>query len=164
MNNLRRFIALVIVSVSFSGCNLLNGRCLYELRNVVASGSVALTPTDSVLVELQETEQRDYEPNKDFSWQITGPSLKGHVQRIVLLPSSASSTPSFEFPLSGDNTPVLTSGFVHQSTGANINGFYDLLSSRTAIVRITTDIPGRTTVDVPLPNVQKTDWNRPYCS
>ena len=162
MKAIRLFLVLAILPLA-SNCLVLSGRCMYELRNALAFGRVTFTATDSVYVQLQENEQRDYQPDKDFSWQITGASLKGHVQKIVLLPAG-SSTPRYDFPISGDNVPSLSSGAVSQSEGADINGFYDLLTSGTAVVRITTDIPGLTTINVTLQNVQKTDWNRPYCS
>jgi len=147
-----------------SGCSILSGRCLYELRNAQAFGSVSLGGTDSLTASIIETEQRDYQPDKDMSWQIVAPALKGHVQKIVLLESGTATTPSYEFPVAGENVSPLSNGFVSQSGGANLNGFYDLLTSGNAVIRITTDIPGKSQVDLVLKNVQKTDWNRPYCS
>ena len=93
-----------------------------------------------------------------MSWQITGASLQGHVQKITL---QEGSTIRFEFPI---QNAVLTSGYVRQSEGANLNGFFDLLSDKKAAVVITTDIAARPTVTIPLLNVQGSDWNRPYCS
>jgi len=148
-----KFRVLLALPVVLSNCMLLSGRCLYEIRNVIANGS-----TDAAEAHLVETEQRDYQPDKDLSWQITGASLQGHVQKITL---QEGSTIRFEFPI---QNAVLTSGYVRQSEGANLNGFFDLLSDKKAAVVITTDIAARPTVTIPLLNVQGSDWNRPYCS
>ncbi|HKY96872.1 MAG TPA: hypothetical protein VJL35_03380 [Gemmatimonadaceae bacterium] len=159
-----RLCLLFGIAVLASGCNVLSGRCLYELRNAQAFGSVSLGGTDSLTANVVETEQRDYQPDKDMSWQILAPALKGHVQKIVLLENGTSTTPSYEFSIAPETASALSSGFVSQSGGADINGFYDLLTSGTAVIRVTTDIPGKTQIDLVLQHVQKTDWNRPYCS
>jgi len=159
-----RFGFLLGIVVLASGCNILSGRCLYELRNAQAFGGVSLGGNDSLTANIVETEQRDYQPDKDMSWQIVAPALKGHVQKIVLLETGTATTPKYEFPVAPETVAALSNGFVTQSAGADINGFYDLLTSGTAVIRVTTDIPGKTQIDLVLKNVQKTDWNRPYCS
>jgi hypothetical protein len=159
-----RVTSLLALAVVVSSCNILSGRCLYELRNAQVYGAASLGGTDSLAANIIETEQRDYQPDKDMSWQIVGPALKGHVQKIVLLENGTATTPSYEFPIASESVPALSNGFVSQAQGANLNGFYDLLTSGTAVIRVTTDIPGKTQIDVVLKNVQKTDWNRPYCS
>jgi hypothetical protein len=144
---------LLTLPVVLSNCMLLNGRCLYEIRNVIADGN-----TEIAAAHIVETEQRDYQPDKDMSWQITGESLQGHVQKITL---QEGSTVRFDFPLQNAS---LTSGVVKQSEGANLNGFFDLLSDRKGTVVITTDLAARQTVTIPLLTVQSNDWTRPYCS
>src|SRR5215216_31629 len=104
---------------------LFSGRCLYELRNVIADGSVLENTLPIAAAHMVEIEQRDYQPDKDFSWQITGETLKGHATRITL---QEGSTIRYEFLVEGTSRPDLSSGFVRQSEGANLNGFWDLLS------------------------------------
>jgi hypothetical protein len=132
---------------------LFNGKCLFESRNVIVDGTA-----DVAAAHLVESEQRDYQPDKDMSWQITGESLQGHVQKITL---QEGPTVRYTFPI--QNAP-LTSGFARQSEGANLNGFFDLLSDKKGTIVITTDIPARSTVTIPLLSVQSSDWFRPYCS
>jgi hypothetical protein len=146
------FLALAVI---LSGCGILSGRCLYELRNVNADGG-----TDVASVHLMESEQRDYQPDKNFSWQILGPALKGDVTEMTL--RDATGKVVYTFPLDPANTTQLSGGFVRLSEGAQINGFYDLLASRQATVVIVTQSHG--TITVPLQNVMPTDWIRPYCS
>ena len=161
MRHLRSFLILSALPVFFSSCSLLSGRCLYELRNVIADGTVLENNVETASAHLVESEQRDYQPDKNMSWQITGDALKGHVTRISLRDGN---TLRYDFPISTGSQPVLSSGFVRQSEGANINGFFDLLSSRNATIVISTDLPVRPTVTIPLLSVQSDDWSRPYCS
>jgi hypothetical protein len=164
MITIRRFLGIVAIPLVASNCMALSGRCLYELRGVVASGKVDESGTEIAAAELNLGEQRDYEPDKNLTWSITGPSLKGHVQQIVLRENRANGTALFTFPVSDANIPSLSSGFVRQSDGATINGVFDLLSSNRGAVVITTDLGARPTVTIPLTVTRKDDWSRPYCS
>ena len=143
---------------------LLSGRCLYELRNVIASGTFAENSIEIASARLIEGEQRDYEPNKNFSWVVDAPTLKGHVQSVVLRDNAEPAVVKYDLGIAPAGYPSVSSGAVSQNEGANINGFFDFLSSRRAIVVITTDIPARQTVTVPLTNIERDDWSRPYCS
>jgi len=159
-----RWALLAFVSLAASNCMLLSGRCLYELRNVYVTGSVVTSTIDSASAILVQSEQRDYQPDRDFSWQILGPDLKNHVQSIVLLETSTTSTPRYDFPLHPSTFQALSSGFVRESEGTDLRGMFDLLSSGKAIIRITTDLTDKTSVVIPLTRVKRDDWSRPYCS
>jgi hypothetical protein len=164
MQRIHSILILVAAPLVFSSCSLLSGRCLYETRYVNAEGQVLENNLEIAYAQLVHHEQRDYQPDKDFTWQIRGAGLKGHVTRITLRDNAAPSTVVYEFPIHADPIMPLASGFVRQSEGANINGFFDLLSSRRAIIVITTDLPQRPTVTIALTNVTRDDWTRPYCS
>jgi hypothetical protein len=143
---------------------LFSGRCLYESRGVNAAGSVATSTSDSASAILVEGEQRDYEPDRNMSWQILGADLKNHVQSIALLESATASTPRFTFPLHPSTIPPLSSGFVRESEGTDLRGMFDVLSSGKAVIRIATDLSDNSTVVIPLTVIQRNDWSRPYCS
>jgi len=143
---------------------LFSGRCLYETRNVMATGSVNASGGITASAELILAEQRDYQPDKNFSWTIVSAPLKGHAERIVLQDNSAGARILYEFPIATDPRPALSSGFVTQSQGGNINGFFDLLSSDRGLIVITTDLPALPSLTVPLTPSRKDDWSRPYCS
>ena len=163
----RRHLRAALLALSpliASNCMLLNGRCLYELRNAYVTGSIATSGADSASAMLVQSEQRDYEPDRNFSWQILGPDLKGHVQRMVLLETETSSSVRYDFPLHPSTIPALSTGFVRASEGASLDGIFDLLASGKAVVRITTDIPDKPVVVIPLNHVDRSDWSRPYCS
>ena len=164
MRRLKSILTVLAVPAALSNCMLFSGRCLYENRNVIAEGQRLENNVVIASAQLILHEQRDYEPDKSFSWQIEGPELKGHVTRITLRDNAGPSSVLYEFPVHTDPRFVLASGFVRQSEGANVNGFFDLFSSRRAIVVITTDLPARQTVTVELSNVRRDDWSRPYCS
>jgi hypothetical protein len=157
----RQRLYLATLPLVFSNCSILSGRCLYEGRNVVADGRVLESGVEIAAAHLVETEQRDYQPDKDMSWQITGESLKGHVTKITL---QEGATVRYEFPTQTASIPPLSNGYVRQSEGANLNGFWDLLSDRKGTVVITTDLQSRPVVTIPLLSIQSSDWNRPYCS
>jgi hypothetical protein len=164
MRRLQPILALLALPLVFSGCSLLSGRCLYEVRNVIADGRVMENNVEIASAQLILHEQRDYQPDKNFSWQILGPELKGHTTRIVLRDKASPSAIVYEFPLNPAAQASLASGFVTQNEGANINGFFDLLSSGRAIVVITTDLAQRPTVTLELLTINRDDWSRPYCS
>ena len=164
MNRCLRLFLVLSASIGTSGCALLSGRCLYETRGVDVSGSVVTSATDSASAMLVNGEQRDYEPDRNLSWQILGEDLKNHVQAIVLLETATASASRFNFPLNPSTIPPLSSGFVRESDGTDLRGMFDVLSSGKAVIRITTDLPEKASVVIPLTHVQRFDWSRPYCS
>jgi hypothetical protein len=161
MQKLRATLSIAAAAILVSNCSILSGRCLYERRNVIADGTVVENNVEIAAAHFVESEQRDYQPDKDMNWQITGESLKGHVQSITL---KEGATTRYDFPVEIESRPALSVGFVRQSEGANLNGFFDLFSSRKATIVITTNLAARPVVTIPLQNVQSDDWNRPYCS
>lgn len=157
-------IAIVVLLLLLPGCMLLSGRCIYELRGVVANGQLIQGVGDTVSAEVNLSEQRDSDPNKTMSWMIRGSALKGRVLTITLRDETDPSKVLFIFPVPNTDFPSISNGFVSQNEGANLNGFFDVLAGSRGIVVITTDIPGRATVQLKLNVTSKSDWNRPYCS
>jgi len=162
--NATKLMLLALALLATSGCMALSGRCIYELRGVSANGQVVQAPGDTVSAEVIVGEQRDADPNKTMSWMIRGSSLKGRVQSITLHDETNMSQVLYTFPLTASTFPPLSNGTVSQNQGANINGFFDVLAGSRGIILITTDIPGRGTVQFRLNVTSKSDWNRPYCS
>jgi hypothetical protein len=155
-----RWILAPVIAATLGGCSILSGRCLYELRNVNAQGAVAISGADSAFASVIVGEQRDYEPDKTLSWQVRAPSLQGTVTKIELLDQKG--TLQYNFTVDAVTSAQLSGGFVHQSEGANINGFFDMLSTTQARVVISLD--DGSAITIPLKNVRRDDWNRPYCS
>ena len=99
-------IALALPATS--GCLLLSGRCIYELRSVVANGQMVQAAGDTVSAEVIVGEQRDSDPNKTMSWMIRGAALKGRVQSITLRDESNPSRVLFTFPITTSTFPPLS--------------------------------------------------------
>lgn len=159
-----KIIVLAVALLTTSGCSALSGRCIYELRGVSTNGELVQAAGDTVSAEVILGEQRDTDPNKTMSWMIRGSSLKGRVQSITLRDDANPSLVLFTFPLTASSFPPLSNGTVSQNQGADLNGLFDVLAASRGIVVITTDIPGRGTVQLRLTVTSKSDWNRPYCS
>ena len=157
-------IVLALIPLMTSGCLLLSGRCIYELRGVVATGQFIQAVGDTVSAEVNIGEQRDSDPNKTMSWIIRGPAIKGRVQSIKLVDETNPTVALYTFPVSVSEFPALSNGAVSQNEGANLNGLFDVLAGSRGIIVITTDIPGRATIQFRLNVTSESDWNRPYCS
>jgi hypothetical protein len=144
---------------------LLSGRCIYETRGVATTGQVTTGNADSVMADVDLDEQRDADPDKNMSWNIRGTSLFGHVSSIELVDNTAKSVVLYTFPVNTDTRlSRISYGYVQQTAGAKLNGFFDLLSKNRGLILIRTNIPGRSVIEVPLTVTRKSDWNRPYCS
>jgi hypothetical protein len=152
-------VSLAVVT-AVAGCSIFSGRCLYETRNVNAEGAIAISGADSAFASVIVSEQRDYQPDKNMSWQVRAPSLKGRVAKIDLVDQDG--TVEYNLTVDANQSSQLSGGFVRQSDGANINGFFDILSSANAKVVLTLD--SGTSFTIPLVTVRRDDWNRPYCS
>jgi len=149
--------------VSLAGCNL--GGCIYEQRSVATTGIVFDNGTQIASATVSELEQRDSDPDKDFIWTITSQSLAGHIQSMVLVDNMAKSVVLYTFTLTpGATLPIVSSGFVSQSDGANLNAFFDVLAHDRGLVLITTDLPGKSLIEMALTVSTKYDWHRPNCS
>lgn len=158
-------LAIGLVVSATSACSILSGRCLYETRAVSTETVVTDNGAELVRIMLTEFEQRDYEPGKDMSWSIISEALFGHVTSIVLVDATAKTTVLYTFPLTNiEGQHLISNGAVAESQGANLNGFFDLLSRSRGMLIIRTDIPGKTVIEVPLEVRSTQDWFRPYCS
>ena len=64
MVRFRSIAYLIALPMAASSCMLLSGRCLYELRNVVAEGTLLENNLTIAAAHMVESEQRDYQPDK----------------------------------------------------------------------------------------------------
>ena len=132
--------ALALAPAMTSGCMLLSGRCIYELRGVVTNGQLIQSAADTVAAEVSLGEQRDSDPNKTMSWMIRGSAIKGRVQSITLRDEANPSQVLYTFPVPVTTFPALSNGAVSQNEGANLNGLFDVMAGSRGIIIITTDI------------------------
>ena len=147
-----------------SNCMLLNGKCIYELRGLHATGSVQENSVEILAGEITLSEQRDSDPNKSLYWVLTGSTLKGHVQSATLSGSSPSRA-LYQLPLSPPSQPTLAEGEVSDRDGVtNLNGWYEALNANLGSIEVRTDLPDRPSITLPLRVTEAQGWTRPYCS
>lgn len=152
-----------LLLATLGGCNLSN--CVYELRDVAAAGVVSENGTQIVSATVSVDEQRDSGPDKTFTWKIISQTLAGHIQSMVFVDKTAKSVVLYTFPSAPvPAQSIVASGYATQSGGANLNGFFDILAHDRGLILITTDLPGKSLIEMPLTLSSKHDWNRPNCS
>lgn len=159
-----RFLPLALIALS--GCAYFD-RCNYEIRSVQASGEANSNGTQLAAAQIVLSEQRGSDPDRSLYWIITGVNVKGHVVSAVFKDSSDPSTVLLSLPLSAPAQASVSEGTKSDKTGANLSGFFDLVSAGRGMLEIQTDlyaIDGNNVITVPVTVTQKQDWVRPNCS
>lgn len=163
MTSIRRAI-YVGLALSVSGCHILDfDSCLYELRGVEGAGTITEGATEILYGRLNLLEQRDYQDDKSLIWEVRGQPLNGHVISIVFRDKSDPSKVLANLPLSSSTILALSNGVATESSGANLNGFFDVLSADRGVIDVRTDLPGRDSIRVELAKTFMQDWYRPKC-
>src|SRR3954464_15937511 len=73
----RQFLYPLVV-LAVTGCDLLGGKCTYELRTLASSGKITDSGTDLRAATMTLSEQRGSIQGQSVYWLIWG-SAKGHV-------------------------------------------------------------------------------------
>jgi hypothetical protein len=154
---------LPLVAIFASNCMLLNGRCIYEIRSVQASGRVEENGTELAAGRVSQSERRDSDPEKSMYWLVTGASLKGHVTSATFRDSSDPTRALLTLDLAASDPAKITEGLVSTTTGTNLGGFFELIGANRAVIQLETNLQTRP-ITIPLTVTQKEDWTRPYCS
>ena len=149
-----------LVALAFSGCNLLNGKCTYELRSLDASGQFNQNGSALAAAQITLSEQRGSLQGQSIYWLVTSTDLKGHV-------TSASFNPSqvlLDLPLATADRPEITQGATGSGERANLGGFHDIIATGRGVIELQTDLSSQPTVTIQLVGTNVGDWIRPYCS
>ncbi len=157
----------VFVALALSSCNLVRGKCSYELRSLDAAGTINQNGAELVSAQLSLSEQRGSLQGQALVWLVTGDPIKGHVLSASFKDSSNPSQVLLDLPLSGPALPEITRGAVSSATGATLAGFHDILAAGRGIIEIQTDlysVDSQNTITIQLTPVNAPDWIRPYCS
>jgi hypothetical protein len=154
----------IFAALATSSCNLVRGKCTYELRTLDAIGSVTQNGTELVSAQLSLSEQRGSLQGQALLWLVTGDQLKGHVLSASFKDSSNPSQVLLDLPVASASLPEISRGAVSSATGATLAGFHDILAAGRGIVEIHTDMSSQPTITVQLTPANATDWIRPYCS
>ena len=161
---IRRGVLLALLPLSVSGCELLSGKCTYEIRSLDAAGSVSENGAELAAVQVTLSEDRGSIQSTGMQWLVTGTTLKGHAVSAALKDMSNPSVVRLDLPLETADRPEISQGFISTREGANFSGIHDLLAAGRGIIELQTDDPSRPTVTVVLIAHRIGDWTRPNCS
>src|SRR2546423_9168295 len=152
------------VILTLSACNLLNGKCTYEIRSTQASGQLNQNGAMFAGAELTLSEQRGSLQGQSLNWLVTSTDLKGHVTSASFKDSSNPSQLLLDLPLASADRPEISQGTAASVEGANLAGFHDTIAAGRGVVELKTDLPSPPTATVQLAPTNVGDWIRPYCS
>ena len=156
-------LAFCLSLLAISGCNLVSGKCTYELRSFDGQGSGTIGTTQVATAQVNLSEQRGSLVRQTFSWLVTG-TLKGHVTSAAFKDATNPDQVLLDLPVLGaDRTPILE-GVADSREGATVAGFHDILASGHSGIELKTDDPSAPTVVIPIAQVNSSGWVRPYCS
>jgi hypothetical protein len=142
---------------------LLNGRCIYELRSLQASGKV-LMGADPVAGEVTLFEQRDSDPDKSMHYLLAGPTIESHALKASFRNTQNPSEVLLDFALDTPAQGVIAEGEVSDRDGTNLNGYFEMITAGRGIIVVETDLTSSPSITVPLTVSKRQDWTRPYCS
>ena len=154
----------VFVALALSSCNLVRGKCTYELRSLDAAGTINQNGAELVSAQVSLSEQRGSLQAQALAWLVTGDPIKGHVLSASFKDSSNPSQVLLDLPVAGATLPEISRGGVSSATGATLAGFHDILAAGRGIIELQTDMSSQPTITVQLTPINATDWIRPYCS
>jgi len=154
--------ALSLIFVT--GCNLLNGRCTYELRSLEVSGSVDNAGGQPASAQLALSEQRGSLQGQSIHWLVTADALKGHVLSATFKDNADLSKVLLDLTVANADRPEISQGATSTSSGANLAGFHDILDAGRGVVELQTDLGAQPTIRIPVDATSSSGWVRPFCS
>lgn len=160
---MKPYLSSAFIVLSASGCNLLSGKCTYELRSFDGAGHALANGTEVATAHVNLSEQRGSIVRQSFTWSVSG-SLKGHVNSASFKDSSDPTHVLLDLPiLSADRTPI-AEGAADTREGATLGGFHNVLVAEHGVIELQTDQTATPTVTIPISTTNASDWVRPYCS
>jgi hypothetical protein len=158
---MKPYVGSALIVFALSGCNLLSGRCTYELRSFDGDGRAVASGDAIIDAHVNLSEQRGSIVRQTFSWLVTG-GLKNHVTSASFKDSSDPSHVLLDLAvLSADRTPI-AEGAADSRDGAPLAGFHDILIAGHGMIELRSD--QSTTVTIPIATTNAGGWVRPYCS
>jgi hypothetical protein len=158
----RQFLYPLVV-LAVTGCDLLGGKCTYELRTLASSGKITDSGTDLAAATMTLSEQRGSIQGQSVYWLITG-SAKGHVISASFKDSTDPAHVLLDLPIASADRPEISQGAANSSAGAPLAGFHTILAAGHGMIELQTDFAGQLTIQIPLATDNDTDWIRPNCS
>jgi hypothetical protein len=158
-----RLLLYPVAALAFSGCNLLRGKCDYELRSLEADGVASSGGTELATATMALSEERGSIQGQSLFWLITG-SLKGHVLRASFKDGADLSRVLLDLPIAPAERTEISQGTAASAAGDAIAGFHDILVAGRGVIELQTDLSDTPTVQIAMPATSSGDWIRPYCS
>ena len=146
-----------------SACSALSN-CRWEERSVTARGVFIEDGTEIVSADVTVGGAKGSLNWKSLDRTIAGASLKGHVTSITLVSSADPTRVLLEIPYDSYLTTFISSGSMLQHPGEtdpDLGGLFEIVAANLGVIEITTDLPDRTHVSIPLQVNHQTDWVRP---
>ena len=160
---MKPYLTLALLAAAVSGCDLVGGKCTYELRSYAGQGNAIQGGAAAATATVNLSEQRGSVVGQTFQWQVTG-GLKGHVTSASLKDSQNPSAVLLDLPVLGPDRDPILEGSADSRQGATLGGFHDILAANRAGIELKTDDQTTPTVIVPITTVSAGNWIRPYCS
>jgi hypothetical protein len=155
-------VAILACPLILSGCRSIFS-CTYEERSINASGAVVENGAEIVRAGLVVGALRGSLEWKYLDPTISG-TLKGHVSSIAFIRSGDPASVPLSIPVDPPSSPLISSGSLMQRPGEvspDLGGVYEVVAANLGVLEITTDLPSRPLVSVPLTVTRKQDWLRP---
>ena len=161
----RRLAPYKLIESIVAACRLIDfDSCLYEVRSVEVTGSLAENGAELLFGSISVSEQRDHQPDKNMLWLIRSAPLLGHVTSATLKDFSDDTKILYTFPINTTSQlDRISSGYVTETSGANLNGIFEVMSGDRAVIEVKTDVPGKGTLRINPAKVFDQDWTRPKC-
>lgn len=157
-----RYVFWPLLTLALGGCRAFGG-CGYEVRDLTALATISESAgvADSAQVTLEEN--RGAINGTVMHWDVTGPTLKGHVLSAAFKDAADLSTVRLVLSLSSTAWPQITEDFADTRSGANLGGIRDMLAAGRGVIELQTDDPSRPTITFALAAKNVGDWFRPNC-
>lgn len=164
--------AILAIPLVLSGCGIITGACNYEARSVSVAGNVIEGGTEVASATANFHAVRHGRlPLLSFYWRFSAPSLEGHVTSVVLVNSVRPVPILLDLPI---REPIEPWGYAYAYEGTleqrageptpALGGIYEVLAARNGVLELTTDLPARPLVSIPLAVTHQENWHRPICS
>ncbi|HMF88473.1 MAG TPA: hypothetical protein VK575_10360 [Gemmatimonadaceae bacterium] len=162
-------LLLVAIPTFLSGCFIITGSCA-DVRFVSVAGSVMEGGLEvaGATVDLN-SRRRSFDPI-NITWQFRAPTLEGHITSAVLVNSTRPVPILLNLPI---REPIEPWGYQYAYFGTMdqhvgdpaplLGGIHEVLAANEGVLELTTDLPSRPLVRIPLAVTNKADWHEGGC-
>ena len=165
------FLRIAVISaipIILSGCRLLSairsdGDCGIDQRGVGARGIVTEGSINMAYGYISVSDVRGTENRRTVGWNITAFDVEGHITSISLVNTAQRVPALLVIPVVPVGPPHAFMGHLIQESGATtpaLEGFLEPVAANQTAFEITTDLPDRPLITIPLTVETVQDWRR----